>query len=149
MIEENWVTGVGVGNFKALSTAYQQPGEAVQAIAHNTYIEVTAELGIFGLLIFLAIPIAAFASLEKTRTEALRLQSSLLYHSATGVQGGLIAYVVAAFFVSAEYQRLFWFMIFVSICLSALTRQIARRLARAAQHRTHQAAEGSLTDGGS
>jgi len=148
MIEENWLTGVGVGNFKALATAYQQPGEAVQAIAHNTYIELTAELGIFGLLIFLAVPIAAFASLEKTRTEALRLQSSLLYHSATGIQGGLIAYAVAAFFVSAEYQRLFWFMIFLSICLSALTRQIARRLARAAQRPRPEAAQVSLTDGG-
>jgi putative inorganic carbon (HCO3(-)) transporter len=147
MIAENWLTGVGVGNFKALSTAYQPPGETVQAIAHNTYIQVTAELGIVGLLIFLSVPITAFASLEKTRTEALRLQSSLLYHSATGLQGGLVAYMVAAFFVSAEYQRLFWFMIFMSVSLSALTRQIRRRLSADAQRKRRQAVQALLTEG--
>ncbi|MGH7368441.1 MAG: O-antigen ligase family protein [Candidatus Rokuibacteriota bacterium] len=150
MIQAHWLTGVGVGNFKALSAAYQEPGNAVKAIAHNTYIQLTAELGIVGLSTYLAVLIATFASLEKTRIEALRLRSSFLYHSAAGTQGGLIGYAVAAFFVSAAYQRLFWFVIFVSIALSTLTRQVARRLARAAaQRQREQAAEASLADGGS
>ena len=149
MIQENWLTGVGVGNFKGLSAAYQEPGGAVQAIAHNTYIQLTAELGIVGLSIFLAVLISALASLEKTRTEALRLRSSLLYHSAGGAQGGLIGFAIAAVFVSAEYQRLFWFVIFVSVCLSTLTRRLARRLGRANQRQRQQAPEASLTDGGS
>jgi O-antigen ligase len=130
MFRENWLTGIGVGNFKALAPSYQEPGRTVQAIAHNTYIQLSAELGVFGLLAFVGTVVAAFASLQKTASLALRLRSSLLYHSAGGIQGGLIGYAVGAFFVSAEYQRLLWFMIFVSICLATLTRQMARRAAR-------------------
>jgi len=132
MFQENWLTGIGVGNFKALVRSYQEPGRTVQAIAHNTYIQLLAELGLFGLVAFLGALIAAFVSLQRTASQALRLRSSLLYHSASGIQGGLIGYVVGAFFVSAEYQRLLWFMVFVSISLATLTRQLARRAAREA-----------------
>lgn len=133
MFQENWLTGVGVGNFKPLAPAYQEPGKTVKAIAHNTYIQVSAELGIVGLALFVGVLAAGFRSLQRTAALALRLRSSLLYHSATGIQGGLIGYAVGAFFVSAEYQRLLWFMIFMSICLSQLTRQFVRRAARSTQ----------------
>ena len=147
MFRENVLTGIGVGNFKALAPSYQDPGRTVQAIAHNTYIQLGAELGVFGLLAFVATLVAAFASLHRTAAQALRVRSSLLYHSAGGIQGGLIGYTVGAFFVSAEYQRLLWFMIFVSICLAALTRQIARRAARGARRPQGPAPEASLTGG--
>lgn len=147
MFQENWLTGVGVGNFKALGPAYQEPGRTVQAIAHNTYIQLAAELGVFGLLTFVGTLIAAFVSLQRTTAQALRLRSSLLYHSAGGIQGGLIGYTVGAFFVSAEYQRLLWFMIFMSVCLATLTRQIARRAARGAQRTRGPAPEASLRAG--
>jgi O-antigen ligase len=130
MFQENWLTGVGVGNFKPLAPAYQEPGKTVKAIAHNTYIQVSAELGIVGLALFVGVLAAGFRSLQRTAALALRLRSSLLYHGATGIQGGLVGYAVGAFFVSAEYQRLLWFMIFMSICLSQLTRQFVRHAAR-------------------
>jgi putative inorganic carbon (HCO3(-)) transporter len=147
MFQENWLTGIGVGNFKALSTSYQESGKTVQAIAHNTYIQLGAELGIFGLLAFVGTLVAAFVSLRKTATLALRLRASLLYHSAGGIQGGLIGYAVGAFFVSAEYQRLLWFMIFVSISLATLTRQVARRAAREALRPKRAAPDASVKAG--
>lgn len=132
MLQENPLIGVGVGNFKPLAPQYQEERRKVQAIAHNTYIQLGAELGLTGLLLFIAVLVAGFRSLQKTATQAMRLRSSLLYHSATGIQGGLLGYAVGAFFVSAEFQRLLWFMIFVSIALSALARQLVRRAARVA-----------------
>ncbi len=147
MFQENWLTGVGVGNFKALAPSYQEPGRTVQAIAHNTYIQLLAELGIFGFLAFVGTLVAAFASLQRTATLALHLRSSFLYHSASGIQGGLIGYVVGAFFVSAEFQRLLWFMVFVSICLATLTRQAARRAAREARRAKRPVPEASAERG--
>jgi O-antigen ligase len=147
MFQENWLTGIGVGNFKALAPSYQEPGQTVQAIAHNTYIQLLAELGIFGLLAFGGTLVAAFASLQRTATQALRLRSGLLYHSASGIQGGLIGYAVGAFFVSAEYQRLLWFMVFVSICLATLTRRAARQAAREASRAKRPAPETSAARG--
>lgn len=146
MFQQNWLTGVGVGHFKSLAPAYQEPGQKkVQAIAHNTYIQLAAELGVVGILLFLGVLVGAFRSLQRTAAQALRLRLSLLYRSATGIQGGLVGYAVGAFFVSAEYQRLLWFMIFVSICLSELTRQIVRRAAREPRHRRREAPETPVT----
>jgi O-antigen ligase len=146
MFQENWLTGIGVGNFKSMAPAYQEPGKrTVQAIAHNTYIQLAAEQGVVGLLLFLGVLTAGFRSLERTAAQALRLRSSLLYHSASGIQGGLVGYTVGAFFVSAEYQRLLWFMIFVSICLSELTRQLVKRAGRGPRHPRREAPEAPVT----
>ena len=146
MFQENWLTGVGVGHFKSLATTYQEPGQKqVQAIAHNTYIQLAAELGVVGILLFLGVLAGAFRSLQRTAAQALRLRNSLLYHSASGIQGGLVGYTVGAFFVSAEFQRLLWFMIFVSICLSELTRQLVRRAAREPRHPRREVPERSVT----
>jgi O-antigen ligase len=117
----------------------------VKAIAHNTYIQLAAEQGVVGLLLFLGVLAAGFTSLQKTAAQALRLRSSLLYHSASGIQGGLVGYAVGAFFVSAEYQRLLWFMIFVSICLSELTRQLVKRAGRGPRHPRREATEAPVT----
>jgi O-antigen ligase len=146
MFQENWLTGVGVGSFKSLAPAYQESEERkVKAIAHNTYIQLAAEQGVVGLLLFLGVLAAGFTSLQKTAAQALRLRSSLLYHSASGIQGGLVGYAVGAFFVSAEYQRLLWFMIFVSICLSELTRQLVKRAGRGPRHPRREATEAPVT----
>lgn len=150
MFQENWLTGVGVGLFKSQAPAYQEPGSRkVQAIAHNTYIQLAAELGVVGIVVFLAVLVAAFRSLQRTAAQALRLRFSLLYHSATGIQGGLVGYTVGAFFVSAEYQRLLWFMIFVSICLSELTRQLLKRAAREPQRPRRETPAAPVTGGDS
>jgi O-antigen ligase len=146
MFQENWLTGVGVGHFKSQAPAYQEPGaRKVQAIAHNTYIQLGAELGVVGILLFLGVLVATFRSLQRTAAQALRLRFSLLYHSASGIQGGLVGYAVGAFFVSAEYQRLLWFMIFVSMCLSELARQLVRRAAREPRQPRRQTPEAPVT----
>jgi putative inorganic carbon (HCO3(-)) transporter len=120
MIRENPLSGVGVGNFKALSTTYQDPNNPVQAIAHNAYIEVAAELGIPGITAFVAVLVFTFWSLGRTYHLALRARSTFLAQTALGMQGGLLGYAIAIVFVSAEYQRLFWLMVFVSACLPGL-----------------------------
>ena len=48
MIRAQPLTGIGTGNFKALSGK-------LGGVAHNTYIEIAAELGIPGLALFGAI----------------------------------------------------------------------------------------------
>jgi putative inorganic carbon (hco3(-)) transporter len=145
MLQENPLFGVGVGNFKPLAPSYQEERRKIQAIAHNTYIQLGAELGLAGLGLFFGVLIAAFRSLQRTATLAVRLRSSLLYHSASGIQGGLIGYGVGAFFVSAEFQRLYWFMIFVSIVVATLARQLVRRAARTAARPERRSSDAPVT----
>jgi O-antigen ligase len=128
MFRDNPITGVGIGNFKPNALRYQAPDAGVvEGIAHNAYVEVAAELGGVGLLLFLAVLISTFVGLERVRKQAVWLRASLLYHAAIGIQAGLVGYAVAVVFVSGEYQRMLWFMVFLSIALAGLSREMGRK----------------------
>ena len=118
MIEAHPIAGIGLGNFKPLMDQYADPGTNFREIAHNTYIELAAELGIPGLLIFLFILISAYRTLGQVRKQVNR--SSLVHQAALGLQAGLVGYMIAGFCLSAEYQKLFWLALFLSMCLPLL-----------------------------
>ena len=122
MIEAHPLVGVGLGNFKSAVISYEEPGEKKTFIAHNVYIEIAAEMGLPALLVFFAIIICTFQTLERVRRRTIRGGSSFLYQAAIGVQAGLIGYVVSSFFSSEEYQKLFWLMISISTCMPALVK---------------------------
>jgi len=122
MAWENPLMGIGLGNFKPLLGFYSDQGERLQHIAHNSYIEFAAEMGLPGLLAFLAILFYSFRSLEQVRRQTLESGPPLLHQAAQGIQTGLVGYAVSIFFVSGQYQKLFWLMVFLSVCLHALVR---------------------------
>jgi O-antigen ligase len=91
-------------------------------IAHNTYVSVMAEMGLPGIVLFLAAAAATFVSLERVRRTARATPGSLVAEAAEALQVGLVAFLAAAFFVSAETHRLFWLVVFVSMVLPQLVR---------------------------
>lgn len=128
MFESHPLFGVGVGNFKSLMPLYAAPGVDFKSIAHNTYIEYLAELGPLGLFLFVAIVFCAFRSLRKVRRRLREMdQRSFLYLTALSLESGLIGYLLGACFLSAEYEKLFWVVIFLSICLPRLVPLVRRK----------------------
>jgi O-antigen ligase len=127
MIHEHPLTGNGLGNFKPLMTQYQDPGERVISLAHNTYVEVAAELGIPAVLIYLGTFISAIISLEASRRRARAAGLLHLSNVALGLQAGLVSYVFSAFFMSAWWQKLLWFVVFVTFCVDTQSRRRIRR----------------------
>jgi putative inorganic carbon (hco3(-)) transporter len=120
MIWEHPVVGIGAANFKPRVEQYATRDDTPQGVAHNTYIEMAAELGIPGLLAFVGVLLATIRSLERVRRRTLRSGPSLLHRAAQGMQTGLIGYAVAIFFMSAQYQKLLWLVVFLSACLPPL-----------------------------
>ncbi|NOZ20534.1 MAG: tetratricopeptide repeat protein [Planctomycetes bacterium] len=55
MIEDHPVSGIGLNEFGDLYTAYKRPADDETQMAHNNYIQLWAETGIFGLLAFCAV----------------------------------------------------------------------------------------------
>jgi O-antigen ligase len=132
MVEAHPVTGVGLGNFKWVVSRYDAPGESLGNVAHNTYVEVAAELGIPGLVLWLGLLASTFRALTRIRRRTRDVPAADLVHrAALGLQAGMVAFLVATFFVSATQQKLFWLAVFLTMCLPALAREAERRALRA------------------
>lgn len=114
MIQAHPMYGVGVGNFKAMMPQFAGPEIDYAEIAHNTYIEMAAEMGIPGLLLFLSLLGATFFSLQHTRARALELGLERIHRIAGALQAGLLGFSVSAVVLSAEYQKLFWLIVGIS-----------------------------------
>lgn len=111
------LAGVGLGNFKSALPDYAPPGTDISFIAHNTYVEMAAEMGLPGLLAFLLIIGFAFRALARARDAAVGAEDGLVFAIAAGLQAGLVGFLVAVFFLSAAFLKLFWFVVFLSALL--------------------------------
>jgi O-antigen ligase len=118
MIADAPLTGVGPYNFKVLSTAYS--GLERDFIAHNTYLELAAELGLPVLVIFLLLALAVFRGLGRARPLPGDFQSRELAAWAEGLRSGLAGFLVAGAFISAQYEKWFWLVVFIAIAVERL-----------------------------
>jgi len=133
MFEQNFLTGVGVGNYKALVHRFGGPDTKLENLAHNTYVEVAAELGIFGILAFATILLFSFLSLRRARidTQARKPDSILINTTARGLEAGLVGAAVAIVFLSALHVRIMWFVLILSMCLRPLILEARERTSAA------------------
>jgi len=130
--------GIGPGSFRAVVTQYEDPGAAFESLAHNTYLELGAESGIPVMLMYIALGIVGFRSLEATRRLALK-SSRFLANVAVGLQAGLIACAVGICFLTAQHQKFPWLVVFLSIPLRSLVLRSRRSIAHSKVR--HPAAE--------
>jgi len=121
MMKAHPLVGVGLHNFKPLVLGYELPGERVISLAHNTYIELGAELGVIAIPIFVGMFLAAFFSLERVRKQAEFLKSAHLGSVALGLQAGIVSYLISAFFVSAWWQKMLWMHLITTLLLQQFT----------------------------
>jgi O-antigen ligase len=137
MIEAHPFAGVGLGRFRMAVTRYMdiadeqraqelaRAGVATRTIAHNTYLEVAAELGLPALVVFASILFFVYRSLERACKRARAVGSQFLYDAARGLQAGFVGFLVGAFTISAEYTKFLWLVIFLSMCLPSLAPRLA------------------------
>jgi O-antigen ligase len=122
------VFGVGLAHFT--SQVQYGASEEWTYVAHNMYLDIAVELGVPTLLALLAMLSTTFRSLEAVRRRTATRGSVLLQQAALGMQAGLVGFAVAGFFVSAQYQKLFWLMPPLAACLDSLQRLGTRRKGR-------------------
>lgn len=107
--------GVGPGQFPAfyvkkygneVGTKFLENGRR----AHNLYLEIAAEIGIFGLISFLAIIFWIAFKTWKMRLLCLENRSELA-HMTTAFLLSLFAYLGTGVFLHLSFQRYFWFLL--------------------------------------
>jgi O-antigen ligase len=116
------VAGVGLGNFKPTMDSMGLFQKRGGFMAHDVYVEYAAELGIIGFLLFVGILVSVYHSLERVRKLAMRYDDEFFFGVTSGMQTGLLGFCVASFFLSAEYQKTFWILIFLSASVPSLFR---------------------------
>jgi putative inorganic carbon (HCO3(-)) transporter len=137
-VDGGTVRGVGSGNFQLTSGHYllTKPGAVkydyfirYPKVAHNTYLQVLAELGFVGLGLFLAIIAFALACAWRAARrfmEAGDLDMELLTR---GLILAVIGLLAADFFISAEYSKQLWLLLGLGPALLAIAETRARRQA--------------------
>jgi O-antigen ligase len=115
MIADNPILGVGPLNFKALSTAYT--GLDRGNIAHNSFLEIAAEFGLPVFAVWMMLLFAIFRTLNRATRLGSSPEGRRLAGWAEGLRSGLLGFLVAGFFISAQYEKLFWLAVFLTITL--------------------------------
>ncbi|CAN5380441.1 hypothetical protein BH20ACI1_BH20ACI1_00530 [soil metagenome] len=95
--------GIGIGNFPIVGVR--------NLVTHNSFTQVSSELGILGLaayLIFLISPFRKLGAIE--RTLFAKEDYNWFYYLSIGLQASIIAYMFASFFVSVAY---IWFVYYL------------------------------------
>jgi O-antigen ligase len=131
MWEANPVLGVGSGNFDAAAARYvQQAGEItrpdviidVPHVTHNTYLEILAELGVPGFLIFVALAIGSLSAALRAARLFERAGDVSYELMARGIAFAIIAQLTADFFITNEYEHLLWLLLALPPALLAVAR---------------------------
>jgi putative inorganic carbon (HCO3(-)) transporter len=118
MIGDSPLIGVGPLNFKSLSTLYT--GLDQGNIAHNSFLEVAAEFGLPALGVFVLLLGATFRTLGRATRLTGSREARELAGWAEGVRSGLTGFLVAGCFISAQYEKVLWLAVFLTIVLGAL-----------------------------
>jgi O-antigen ligase len=117
---EHPLTGVGPGLFAADYSATYASDTGIhhflsssQFPAHNLYLGIAADLGLVGLLPFLAILAVTGALLWKERLRWSGVRDDYAY-LATAMLLSLAAYLGSGVFLHLAYERYFWFLVAIA-----------------------------------
>jgi putative inorganic carbon (HCO3(-)) transporter len=113
------VIGLGMGNFHSYSIQEQ--------VAHNSYLEIAAELGVAGLIAYLILIFAPIRSLRRIERETRDSQSPPGgagpegghhdYYLSVALQSAFVAYLVCSFFSSIQYLWYVYYLVAYAVAL--------------------------------
>jgi hypothetical protein len=120
MIRQNPVTGIGVAKFRQLSADYNPDLGRIRLMGHNTYIEVAAEMGIPMLLVFITILVLTWRRARRLAAYCQAKQLPTGEQLARSIEIAIPCYAVMAVFLSAEYVRNIWMLVFLGLALDSI-----------------------------
>jgi O-antigen ligase len=109
------VIGIGLNNYPVYSN------HAIRA--HNSFLEVAAELGVLGLIAYLILILAPLKRLKRIERETSLTGDPVsreLHFLGAGVQAAILGYVVCAVFSSAQYQWYLYYPVAYAVALKRI-----------------------------
>jgi O-antigen ligase len=135
MIEAHPFTGIGSGQFPVSSVHYLLRPGLIQSgafilstpkVAHNTYLNITAELGLVGGILFVAMIVfcvgCALIAIKRVTRAGDECMEILMRGFVVAVGG----YLVTLLFLSESTEKLFWILLAIGPALLAVATAIER-----------------------
>ncbi|HUS13341.1 MAG TPA: O-antigen ligase family protein, partial [Pyrinomonadaceae bacterium] len=105
--------GIGMDNFHHLALS--------ESVSHNAFTQVSAEMGLTALVIYIWFIVAPLRRLRMIERESFETRkTSRFYHLAVGLQAALVGYMVASFFASVAYQFYVYYLVGYAVCTRRL-----------------------------
>src|SRR5438034_1153377 len=109
--------GIAEGTLAPEAARLEEYGKGFKwSTAHNAFVEVGAEIGVFGLLLFVGLFVGAFRILARVRRGPLQ-EGALLARALTA---SLVGFAVTAFFLSQAYSAYFYTLLGMTLGLARL-----------------------------
>lgn len=121
MFQEEPILGVGTGLYphRAAEFVHDEPWHIVEPVAHNAYLEVLAEDGAIGLILFVVFIGGSWLTLVRARRAARRADDADGAWLALVVQASSIVAVVSAAFLSVQTAPPIWLTAAMAVPLAA------------------------------
>jgi O-antigen ligase len=138
MVAAHPVRGIGVGNFQTSSIHYLLQSGAIQRddfiietpkVAHNTYLQVLAELGIVGAALFAGILLFCLSCMLRAAGRFARKGHLDMEIHVRTLFVGLVGLLTADFFISEMYSKLLWLLLALGPALLAMSARAEDRSA--------------------
>ncbi|HYN85455.1 MAG TPA: O-antigen ligase family protein [Pyrinomonadaceae bacterium] len=110
----NPVFGIGMGNFHIVSIK--------ELVSHNSYTQVSAEMGLTALVIYVLFIVTPLRRLARVERETLvaKGRPTEFYYLSVGLQASLVCYMVVSFFGSVAYLWYVYYLVAYAVALRRL-----------------------------
>ncbi len=134
------IQGVGIGNFPVVEGQYAAGRISIARIdlvldtpkvTHNTYLNVLADLGLVGLVLFAGLIFLVLRALVRRVRVAAENRDQQTEALARGTLIALVGLLVAYIFISAQYEKQFWLLLGLGVAIANL-HPLADKLDRSA-----------------
>jgi putative inorganic carbon (HCO3(-)) transporter len=107
--------GIGIGNFPIVGVRNLQ--------THNAFTQVSAELGVLGLIAYVVFMVSPFRKLSAIE-RSLFYSDNLdwFYYVSIGLQASIIGYMVSSFFASVAYNWFIYYLIAYAVAFRRIYR---------------------------
>jgi O-antigen ligase len=129
--KEHPFVGIGPNNFwyYYVSNFPREEGSEGWGLSHNTFVDVLAEHGTVGALLYLCLIAANFLLNRQTRAVAAQTGRTFSRDVAYGLDCAMIACVVSSFFMSVLHYPTFWMHLAMTVSLNNVIRRGAGQVA--------------------